>query len=339
LLLFFEMESKFHTTKKETAQQRYYASHKQEIKEKSQKKNQEKKQRQEREQQELRYRLWREDQERRFWLQEQEHRERRWREEQQRLWRREEELQDEAAVHNLSSIRIDYEEKKIIAHILLSIRTVLYEYYFNAIEDKLKTFKSNVSYRKKFNTEWSFHVGYTTQTRGISEFFDRPHPIQQPPWNGLGCDERNPLEKKVLKEGKNGVEKGELWVLATELMKLIDPEYVSKQYVVHFAKMSEFKNSIHLHTDEWDIGPQYIVHFGDFDGAELRVYNSREEKRTSDFFSVSKPRQIIYVDARFAHEVLIDNYSGDRYSMIVYQLWREDKLVPDPFLYPPRLVN
>jgi hypothetical protein len=326
------MEFKFHTTKKETPQQRYYAKKKEIIKEKALMKKQAKEQHLERERQ---YLLWQEEQELVSWLQ----RQQLWREEQERRWRRDEELQDEAAIHNLSLILIRYEEKMVVAPILLSIRNVLLESHFNEIEHKLKGFQSTKSYRKKFTTEWSFHLGYTTQTQGISEFFERPHPIRQPPWNLLGCDERNPLEKKGIKKGREGVQKGEFWVLATALMKIIDPEYISKQYVVHFAKMSEFKNNIPLHTDEWDIGPQYIIHFGDFEGAELRVYNTREQKRTTDFFSVSKPRQIIYVDARWAHEVLIGDYSGDRYSMIVYQLWREDKSVPDPYMYPPRNLN
>jgi hypothetical protein len=247
----------------------------------------------------------------------------------------EQKLRDEAVVNDLLFIKRDHEEKITIARIILSIRNLLLKSHFDEIEAKLHKYQYNKSYRKKIKTAWSFHLGYTTQTPlGFTEFFAHPHPIQQKPWSQFGCDVRSPLDKSSIPQ-----EQKEFWLLATELMKIIDPEYISKQYVVHFAKMNEMKHDCPLHTDERDIGPQYIIHFGNFEGAELRVYGTTRVERTTDYFSVSKPRQIIFLDARFAHEVRVNNFRGVRFSMIVYQLWREDKLVPDPLLYPPRILN
>jgi hypothetical protein len=225
-------------------------------------------------------------------------------------------------------------EKMEIVPILLSIRTVVLDSLFDELEDLLKNCPCKSNYRKFIKTQWSFHIGYTTQTIGISEFFKHPHPIQRPPWTTLGCDVRCPLSKTSIPDYQK-----DMLLLATKVMKIIDPEYVRLQYVVHFARMSSNQHHCRVHTDDRDIAPQYIIHFGNWTGAELRVHNTFEEKRTSEFTSFSEPRKIIYLDARMAHEVVKNNFNGVRFTMIVYQLWREDKSIPDPCFYPPKLLN
>jgi hypothetical protein len=182
--------------------------------------------------------------------------------------------------------------------------------------------------------QWSFHLGYTSFTK-TADWFHTPHQINSLPWSGLGIDIRSPLEKKT----KKPKYQKELWHLATEVIRLVDPEFVRLQYVVHFAKMTSNCHHCRVHVDGHDIAPQYIIHFGHWEGAELRAYNTTKEERTPEYMSFDKPRKIIYIDSRLAHEVVKTFFSGVRFTMIVYQLWREDKFVPDPYVYPPRVVN
>ena len=37
--------------------------------------------------------------------------------------------------------------------------------------------------------------------------------------------------------------------------------------------------------------------------------------------------------------LVTNNFKGIRYCVIVYQLWREDKFSPDPYMYPPNVFT
>jgi hypothetical protein len=223
-------------------------------------------------------------------------------------------------------------ESQEIAKVLLLIRTVVLNSKFDEIFARLKIVPLKTNYRKFIKMAWSFHLGYTTQALGAS-FFETPHPIRIPPWSSLGCDVRSPLDK-----GHPPYQK-DLFVLATEVMQIVDPEFVRLQYVVHFAEMSSDLHYCPVHVDPRDTGPQYIIHFGEWEGAELRAYNTLEEKRTATYCSFNQPRRVVFIDSRMAHEVFKTKFKGLRFTLIVYHLWREDMFLPAPYLFPPRVLN
>jgi hypothetical protein len=291
---------KFHT-QKETRGQRYYLKN-------SEKKKEKRRQRQLEESQLKEQELQRREQE-----QEQEHQRRLDQEQEQELQRQ-------------------LQERTRIAHILVSIRTVILKSLFDEIEQDLHEVPLKTCYRKFIKMAWSFHLGYTTNAIG-GNCFKTPHPIQIPPWRALGVDVRSPLIKEHPQYQK------ELFLKATAVMQIVDPDFVRNQYVVHFAKMSSSNHSVPVHTDDRDIGPQYIIHFGEWKGAELRTYNTLKEERTNSYYSFSTPRQVIYIDSRMAHEVVKQNFKGVRFTMIVYHLWREDQFAPSPYLFPPLVCN
>ena len=92
-------------------------------------------------------------------------------------------------------------------------------------------------------------MGYTTFTKGAN-CFETPHNIQSPPYSSLGRNFTPPLEKCSHFSWQK-----DLFCLATELFKLIIPNYVEKQYVLHFSKMSSSNHKVLLHTDDHNIGP------------------------------------------------------------------------------------
>ena len=216
---------------------------------------------------------------------------------------------------------------------LVSVRKLVLNQKFDKLEKLLEAVPLKTCYRKFIKMEWSFHIGYTSFTFGAKSF-TTPHPIQTPPYQSLGICTTPPLEKPSTPPYQKI-----LFSKGTEIMKLVDPEFVSKHYVVHFSKMSSSSHEVPLHVDDHDIAPQYIVYLGNWTGAELRAYQTTKVERTSTYHSLSSPRQFLYLDGRLAHELVKYNFQGVRYVMIVYQLWREDKLTPDPYLFPPQLIE
>jgi hypothetical protein len=230
------------------------------------------------------------------------------------------------------------EEERICGTILISIRTIMINAKLDSLENKLKDITLNKSYRKFIKTKWACHLGYTSNTGVGGYCFETPHQITIPPFQSMGIDLRHPSEKS---KKTNPPEQLEIWDDVTDLMKMcIDAEYVSHQYVVHCAlTSSSAPYSCPNHEDDHDIAPQYIFHLGEYTGAELRMYaKAGATKNEKNYFHVSEPRQIIYFDSRLTHGVHFNNFRGYRYTVIVYQLWREDKFTPDPIFFPPRRV-
>ena len=186
-----------------------------------------------------------------------------------------------------------------------------------------------------FQMEWSFHLGYLTNT--ICTYgFETPHNIEIPLYNSLGRCLTHPLNKPSHPPWHKT-----LFVLATELFKFIISDYVQKQYMIHFSKMSVDDHNVPLHVNCHDIGPQYLLLLEDWEGAELKSYNCTNDKKVGKdqslfpSFSFSTSKQILKLNGRLAHEMIQTNFSGVRYTVIAYQLWHEDKTKPEPLFYPP----
>ena len=113
----------------------------------------------------------------------------------------------------------------------------------------------------------------------------------------------------------------------------IDPDYAAGETLVQFARMASKDDRVLRHTDAHDISPQYAHTFGDFAGATLRAYDKAGVAHVVD-----NRDKIAKFDGRLPHEVVTDDFRGERFSIIWYKTYDSRKVTPDPVLDAPRLV-
>jgi hypothetical protein len=202
------------------------------------------------------------------------------------------------------------------------------------LEDALKEVESTFSYRSILKLDWSCNVGFTINSRNFKAFRE-PHNILSHAHRNLGICRIHPYEKNLRDWEKN------LFFLGTELFSFVVPNFVEKQYNIQFSKMSSTNPNtmVKCHTDYNDISHQYMVNFGSWTGAEIVCYSPDSSSSSfREIFSFSQPRKVLKFDGRFPHEVRLNNFKGDRYSVILYQTWHEHKFQPDPLVFRPSIV-
>jgi hypothetical protein len=107
----------------------------------------------------------------------------------------------------------------------------------------------------------------------------------------------------------------EFWRLTKELLDYVhDSMAKTQKFVVQVNKMDEQHCVVPLHTDRWNLSPQYHITFGEFEGATLKSYNWKERK----FESFSRRDRVLKFDGRLPHYVEVNNFSGTRYSLTYY---------------------
>lgn len=124
--------------------------------------------------------------------------------------------------------------------------------------------------------------------------------------------------------------------LASQIIQKVDPDYAAGEYNVQFALMNASSHFVKKHRDSADVDYQYALALGSFSGAILRAYNEKETAHL-DF---DYRNRILRMDGRLAHEVLLDHFDGDRYTVIWYKNF--DQRYPvggKPLLHTPSLVD
>ena len=198
----------------------------------------------------------------------------------------------------------------------------------SALSRMLYEVKSSTFYR--FLCEWSFQMGWTSNRSTTMKGFETAHPIQQEPvFASRGINKTHPLEKSNVL-----IWQAELFVLASKIFSYLIPEFVSKQFVIHFSKMSRSTHIVKLHWDSSDISHQYALHLGEWTGAKLVCYDDCYKP----IFESNGSGRILRFDGRLPHEVVLDNFYGVRFSIICFQLWREDKTKSDDIIYEPNYI-
>jgi hypothetical protein len=204
------------------------------------------------------------------------------------------------------------------------------------MEKALWSVKSEEKYR--FDSEWAFQMGWTAQRNRKMSGFPHVHPIiTEKRFAKKGVNKTHPQNKKRRKCDQWQLL---LFEIATALFSLIIPEFVKKQYVFHFGKMSSGKHQVPPHTDKQDIAAQYAIHFGDWTGAELVMYNTSNKKaKKKVLFRTSEARRMVLFDGRLLHQVIQKHFKGTRFTIVCFQLWHEDKHKSDPICYEPRFIT
>jgi len=129
----------------------------------------------------------------------------------------------------------------------------------------------------------------------------------------------------------------ECYCIAREMIGLVDPDYASGEYIVQFAYMNSKAHYVKVHTDNHDISYQYVLTLGDFAGASLRAYLSKDRSSYLDFATIGS---FVKVDGRHPHEVILSpNFRGDRFTCIWYKNYDRRKRRDDAILKTPYVVN
>ena len=178
---------------------------------------------------------------------------------------------------------------------------------------------------RTITANYCFLIEYTINVKG-KRGFETPHNI--PEKAGYHVCTKDPLERSLPRWKKS------LWLKARELMNLYDPFFAAGEYVVQFSKMSSASHSCKMHVDNKDIGPQYIMYFGNFRNAILQAFD--QEGRSYRCFS--KPYLMLKVDGHLRHRVLMENFTGIRYAIVFYKLYDIRQPFVAPLFFPPEYV-
>jgi hypothetical protein len=202
------------------------------------------------------------------------------------------------------------------------------------LEKEMDSVPLNKCYRKNFTNQWSFQMGYTTNTLNRNSFKE-PHNILTSPYSGLGRNLTHPFDKTCVPLWKK-----KLFTMATEVFSYSIPSFLQYQYVFHFGKMSDPLHVVPLHTDRRDVSHQYALHLGKWSGASLKCYDETDKKNPGNVVGLfNGTRRLLRFDGRLCHQVVNNNFEGERYTIICYQLWHEKKTKPDPIVRIPTYID
>ena len=187
--------------------------------------------------------------------------------------------------------------------------------------------------KRRFSLRGSFKIGVgSTQPghlklarKGIKDFIKHP-------FKNTGVFVRSvkeQFEKKSISK-----KQFEAYNLAKEILEIIDPKYANGAYITQFAYMNSKKHFVLKHKDTEDISFQYALSLGDYKGARLRVYDSKERS----FTEFDNREKILKFDGRNSHEVVTDDFEGERFTVIWYKNYDETKAVPDPVFHEPHFM-
>ena len=198
---------------------------------------------------------------------------------------------------------------------LKSIKDALCELKKQELMDKIEKILQGVKQTKqyrdktkklKFNLEWAFLMGYNCSALG-AQSFETPHNFKK----GKGVYIK-PIEERKLPKWKQ-----ELWALSKELITLTDPDFAAGEYVVNFASMTKPEQYVKKHVDSEDISHQYALTLGNYRNAYLRCYD--EEDNVLGEFDYH--RKIFKMDGRLPHEVISENFEGERFTIVWFKTY------------------
>ena len=129
------------------------------------------------------------------------------------------------------------------------------------------------------------------------------------------------------------------YCIARNIIQIVDPDFAAGEFVVQFAYMSG-GGHVGWHKDG-DISYQYAMSLGDFSGAYLRAYlqdHKKSQKDSQMYYELDYKDKIVAFDGRLPHEVVTDNFRGERFTIIFYKTYDHRKTKPDPIMKEPHVV-
>lgn len=212
------------------------------------------------------------------------------------------------------------------------LKSQLLELQKQELMDKIEQILKRVNYDKqyrdktkktKFNLEWAFLLGHNISALGAKSF-ETPHNFKK----GKGVCV-TPVETRNLPKWKI-----ELWKLSKQLLMLIDPDFASGEYVVNYSCMTKKEQYVKKHVDSDDISHQYALALGNYRNASLRCYDEHDNV-LGDF---DYNRKVCKMDGRLPHELVSENFEGERFCVIWFKSYDHRKTEPDPICKEPCFV-
>ena len=181
--------------------------------------------------------------------------------------------------------------------------------------------------RKAINVAGSFKVGPSTNPGFLAYVREGRSGFIAHPTKNVGV---------CLHSTKVSPLKWRAYELAKRILEKVDADYAAGEFVVQFAWMSSKDHQVKCHVDACDVSFQYALTLGDFTGAVLRSYTRPDKTAWVDF---AAKERIVRFDGRLPHEVLMNGFIGNRFSVIFYKNYDSRKKRDDPVLDAPGLVD
>ena len=174
-----------------------------------------------------------------------------------------------------------------------------------------------------FNTKFSFLLGATTNALGAVAFTT---PISGKPGRGMCVtplyDQQKPKWQKAL------------YALADEIISVADPEFAKGDYIVHFSGIDSSEHYAKTHVDGDDFTYQLAVQFGNFKGCTMRLYDDKGMAIGEFDHSYS----VLKFDGRLPHEVVMNNFEGERFTVIFFKSGDRRMSGPAPIFTEPHIL-
>ena len=177
--------------------------------------------------------------------------------------------------------------------------------------------------KRQFSLKGSFKAGLGSAQVGNLQHVEkgRPH-FKRHNFKKTAVYTQPVREQKTLKPYQKMA-----YYLASEVIKLIDPDFAAGEYLVNFSHMDSKRHYVKRHVDADDISYQYLLAFGDYVGTvALRVYDERGQSQMFDCRD-----RILKMDGRLPHEVVKSyDFEGDRFAVIFYKSYDARMAKADP---------
>jgi hypothetical protein len=188
------------------------------------------------------------------------------------------------------------------------------------------------NHKRQFSLKGSFKVG-TASTNGKWKWNVGKHPyFKRHNFKNTVVWVKPPLVQ--LKDGKICKAKFQAWLLASMIIERVDPNYAAGEYEVNFSMMNSAQHYVKKHIDGDDISHQYALGLGQYSGAMLRVW-SKDQSAYQDF---DYRHKILKLDGRNYHELVTNNFQGERFTVIWYKVYDHRMTQPDPICDAPAIV-
>ena len=130
-----------------------------------------------------------------------------------------------------------------------------------------------------------------------------------------------------------------IYNLAREIIELIAPEWAGDkgEFNVNISWMNDRnKHYVQKHVDAEDTSHQYAVGLGNYKGAKLRCYESKESD--DKYVDFDYRHKVLKMDGRLPHELILDGFEGDRFTIIWYKNYDSRQTKEDGICKTPEIV-
>ena len=221
--------------------------------------------------------------------------------------------------HNLGS------DQKSIPELVRDLENYLFTH-----RDKLfRTQHRDGKKKRKFSLKGSFKLGTGSTNPGNLQH------VQKKPHHFVRHQFRNTAAYVApVKDQKKSRVKKEAYRLASEIILRLDPDFAAGDYLINFSRLNDaLVQYVKKHIDKHDIAAQLALGLGDYTGAALRIYDA-----TGNYKDVDYRHKVVKFDGRLPHEVVFNNFTGERFAVIFYKNYDSRKNTPDPIFPVPEIV-